>query len=117
MVDGGQGFVLGEDAALILVQLFGGVDAAADGPACIDLRLHCMRAVQPTMLGHHLAPTKMSQTSKDVQGKREKDLLPYGFQKTCHHLALGLPNSRHPALLGLQAHVSPNVCRHEVHAL
>ena len=56
VVDGGQRLVLGKDAALVLVKLFGGVDAAADGPASKDLRLHRVRPVQPPVLGHNLPP-------------------------------------------------------------
>ena len=55
MVDGGQRVVLCKDvAACIGVQLLGGIDAAADGPPCKDLRLHGVRAVQAAVLAHNL---------------------------------------------------------------
>ena len=59
MVDGGQGVVLGKDvAAGVGIQLRGGADAAADGPARKDLGLHGVRAVQAPMLAHNLPQRK-----------------------------------------------------------
>jgi len=68
----------------VLIQVGGGHDSAGDGPACKDLSLHLMPALQSTVLGDHEALVVPQRGAGAIRLAREALVLVVALQNKAH---------------------------------